>query len=57
MKNYRTMLNETVAFVQKQIAEGKTRAEIKTNGLTEKYKSFGGQARWIEAIHRDAAKK
>lgn len=57
LKNYHTMLNETVAFVQKQIAEGKTLTEIKTNGLPEKYKNFGGQARWIEAIHRDAAKK
>lgn len=42
MKNYHAMLNETVAFVQKQIVEGKTLAEIKTNGLPEKYKSFGG---------------
>jgi len=57
LKNYHAMLNETVALVQKQIAEGKTLAEIKTNGLPEKYKSFGGQARWIEAIHRDASKK
>ena len=57
LKNYHAMLNETVALVQKQIAEGKTLAEIKTNGLPEKYKIFGGQARWIEAIHRDATKK
>lgn len=57
LKNYHAMLNETVALVQKQIAEGKTLVEIKTNGLPEKYKSFGGSARWIEAIHRDAAKK
>jgi cyclase len=57
LKNYHAMLNETVAFVQKQIADGKTLAEIKTNGLPEKYKIFGNPARWIEAIHRDAPKK
>ena len=57
LKNYHAMLNETAALVQKQIAEGKALAEIKTNGLPEKYKNFGGQARWIEAIHRDATKK
>lgn len=61
MKNYHTMLNETVAFVQKQITEGKTLAEIKTNGFPEKYKNFGSgpasAGRWIEAIHRDASKK
>src|SRR6185369_10201688 len=32
LKNYHGMLNETVALVQKQIAEGKTLEEIKTNG-------------------------
>jgi glyoxylase-like metal-dependent hydrolase (beta-lactamase superfamily II) len=57
LKNYHAMLNETVAFVQKQIADGKTLAEIKTNGLPEKYKGIGGQARWIEAIHRNTEKK
>jgi len=61
LKNYHAMLNETVAFVQKQIGEGKTLAEIKTNGLPEKYKGFGGgfinAGRWIEAIHRGTPTK
>jgi len=57
LKNYHAMLKDTVTIVEKQIAEGKTLAEIKTNGLPEKYKSYGGQARWIEAIHRDSTKK
>jgi cyclase len=57
LKNYQAALNETVALVQKQIADGKTLAEIKSNGLPEKYKILGGAARWIEAIHREATKK
>jgi glyoxylase-like metal-dependent hydrolase (beta-lactamase superfamily II) len=61
LKNYLAMLTETTGFVKKQIAEGKTLDEIKTIGLPEKYKSFGGgfinTGRWIEAIYRDAPKK
>ena len=54
MKKYHAMLNETVAFVQKQIAEGKSLEEIKSAGLPEKYKSYGNAGRWIDAIHREA---
>src|SRR5262245_40862643 len=61
LKNYHTMLKETSEFVKKQIAEGKTLADIKTNGLPEKYKGFGGgfisANRWIDAIHRGASQK
>lgn len=61
LKNYHAMLTETTDFVKKEIAEGKTLPEIKTNGLPEKYKGFGGgfinTGRWIEAIYRDAPKK
>jgi hypothetical protein len=57
MKKYHTMLNETVAFVQKQIADGKSLEDIKTAGLPEKYKGYGNAGRWIEAIHREAPKK
>lgn len=57
MKNYHAMLLDTLAIVQKQITAGKTLEEIKTNGLPEKYKNFGGQARWIESIYRDTTKK
>jgi cyclase len=61
LKNYYAMLNETMDIVKKQIVAGKTLDEIKTNGLPEKYKSFGvgfiNTGRWIEAIYRDAAKK
>ena len=57
MKTYLAMLNDTVEIVQKQIAEGKTLAEIKANGLPEKYKGIGGQARWIDAIYSGAEKK
>jgi len=57
LKKYHAMLNETVAFVQKQIADGKTLEDIKAAGLPEKYKSFGNPGRWIEAIHREATKK
>jgi len=56
MKNYHAMLKETVALVQKEIADGKTLEEAKTAGLPEKYKGYGGQARWIEAVYRDAKK-
>ena len=61
LKNYHAMLLETTDFVRKQIAEGKPLADIKSKGLPEKYKSFGGgfinADRWIEAIHREATKK
>ena len=61
LKNYHTMLLETTDLVKKQIAEGKSLADIKSKGLPEKYKSFGGAFinadRWIEAIHREATKK
>jgi len=61
LKNYHAMLTDTISHVQKQIAEGKTLAEIKTNGLPEKYKGYGGgfinAGRWIEAIHRGTPKK
>jgi glyoxylase-like metal-dependent hydrolase (beta-lactamase superfamily II) len=61
LKNYHVMLTETTGFVKKQIAEGKSLDQIKTNGLPEKYKSFGGgfvnAGRWIDAIYRDATRK
>ena len=61
LKNYHAMLNDTIGYVQKQIAEGKSLEAIKTNGLPEKYKGYGGgfinASRWIEAIHRGTVKK
>jgi glyoxylase-like metal-dependent hydrolase (beta-lactamase superfamily II) len=61
LKSYHEMLIETSSHVKTQIADGKTLPEIKTNGLPEKYKNFGGgfinTDRWIEAIYRDAPKK
>jgi len=57
LKTFHTMLTETTEFVKKQISEGKTLAEIKTNGLPEKYKTYGNPNRWIDAIQRSASQK
>jgi cyclase len=61
LKNYHAILVETIDLVRKQIADGKSLEEIKAAGLPEKYQNLGkgfiSANRWIEAIHRDTAKK
>jgi hypothetical protein len=61
LKNYRDALAETVEFVKQSMAAGKTLAQIKADGLPEKWNSMGGgfmnSSRWIETIYNDAMKK
>lgn len=61
LKNYHTILVETIKLVREQIAAGKSLDEIKAAGLPEKYQNLGkgfiSANRWIEAIHRSTTKK
>jgi len=61
LKSFHEMLVETTGLVKKAIDDGKTLDQIKTAGLPEKWKGYGGgfvnAGRWIEAIHREATKK
>jgi len=61
LKEFHTMLVETVGIVIKSIAAGKSQEEIKTAGLPEKWESFGtgfiNTGRWIETIYSSATKK
>jgi len=56
MKEFHEMLVETTGIVEKEIAAGKTLAEIQAAGLPEKCKSWEAPtestARWIEIIYR-----
>lgn len=56
LKTYHRMLTTTTDIVRRQIAAGKTVEEIKTAGLPEEWKTWGGgfinQNRWLETIHR-----
>jgi glyoxylase-like metal-dependent hydrolase (beta-lactamase superfamily II) len=60
LKNYHSILVDTIQLVRKQISEGKSLDEVKAAGLPEKYKNLGtgfSANRWIEAIHRGTPKK
>ena len=60
LKKYRDLLVETSDFVKKSIAAGKTLAQLKADGLPEKWKGVGGDpastTHWIEAIYCDTTK-
>ncbi|HEX8161619.1 MAG TPA: MBL fold metallo-hydrolase [Pyrinomonadaceae bacterium] len=56
LKSYHRMLVATTDIVRKQIAAGKTLAEIKAAGLPDEWKTWGSgfikTDRWIETVHR-----
>jgi len=58
LKNYRTVLVETVDLVRRGMAGGRTLDQLKADGLPEQYASFGtgfiNTDRWIETIYNDA---
>lgn len=61
LKTFHTMLVETTGLVKKDIAAGKSLADLKAAGLPEKFKDYGNgfmkTDRWIETIYNSAAKK
>ena len=61
LRKYRDVLSETVEFVKQSMAAGKTLAQIKADGLPDKWNSLGGgfvnSSRWIETIYNDTTKK
>ncbi|MFQ5606008.1 MAG: MBL fold metallo-hydrolase [bacterium] len=56
LKAFHRMLVETTEIVKERMDEGTSLAEIKANGLPEKWKSYDWRFistdRWIETIHR-----
>ena len=61
LKTFHAMLVETTGLVKKDIAAGKSLADLKAAGLPEKFKEFGTgfikTDRWIETIYNSATKK
>jgi len=57
---YDDMLSNTISFVQQQVAEGKSLAEIQLAGLPTKWAVWGGgfvtEKLWIKAIYQSLAK-
>jgi hypothetical protein len=55
------MLVDTSAFVEKQLAAGKTLQQVKDEGLPQRWKSWDQplipQARWIEILYRGLSPK
>ncbi len=56
LKEFREMLVATSAYMEKQIAAGKTLSQVKAEGLPADWKSWNkppmGEARWIEILYR-----
>ena len=61
LKNYHSMLTDTVKIVQDGMKAGRSLDELKKAGLPEKYKAAGSgfikTDFWIETIHRSYSKK
>ncbi|HKY29430.1 MAG TPA: MBL fold metallo-hydrolase [Pyrinomonadaceae bacterium] len=61
LKLYHQMLVETTDFVRKKMADGKSVADIKSEGVPDKWKEWGtGFIKtdvWLETIHRSLSKK
>lgn len=61
LRAYHQMLLETTSHVKKAMADGKSLADVKAEGLPEKWKSFGGgfinTDRYIETIFKESSKK
>ena len=61
LKTFHGMLVETTGLVKKDIAAGKSLADLKAAGLPEKFKDYGNgfmkTDRWIETIYNSAQKK
>jgi len=60
VKTYHRMLVETTDLVRKKIAEGRTLDQIKAEGISDPWKSWGEgfikTDRWLETIHRSMSK-
>ncbi|HEY8750202.1 MAG TPA: MBL fold metallo-hydrolase [Tepidisphaeraceae bacterium] len=61
LKKFREMLVATSAFMDKQIAAGKTLAQVKSEGLPAEWKSWDqppmGQTKWIEILYHGLSPK
>jgi len=61
LKTFHAMLVETTGLVKKDIAAGKSLADLKAAGLPEKFKDYGNgfikTELWIETIYNSAQKK
>ena len=61
LKRFHEMLVDTSAFVEKQIAAGKTLEQVKDEGLPERWKGWDHplipRARWIEILYRGLSLK
>ena len=61
LKAFRDMLVETTGVVKKAIAAGKSLEQVKTEGLPEKWKSWGtgfiNTSRWLEICFNSLSKK
>ena len=56
LRAYHQMLQETTAIIRGRMRQGRTLAQIKAEGLPEKWKTWGAgfvnTERWIETVHR-----
>lgn len=58
LKRFRDFVAESIAVVQKDIADGKALDQIKGNpDFLEKYKQWRNGGRWLEAVYRSLAAK
>ncbi|MEY8206010.1 MAG: hypothetical protein RPR40_13185, partial [Bermanella sp.] len=60
LNTYYDMLSSTIRYVQQQVAEGKSLAEIQLAGLPTKWAVWGGgfvtEKLWIKAVYQSLAK-
>jgi hypothetical protein len=53
LKKFRAFVAESIAVVQKDIADGKTLDQAKTDpDFLEKYKQWRNGGRWLEAVYK-----
>lgn len=61
LEKFRDMLVETAALVKKAVADGKSLADVKAAGVSEKYKDWGtgfiNTSRWLEIAFNSLSKK
>ena len=61
MKQFRAMLAGTSAFMEKQIAAGKTLQQVKAEGMPAEWKSWDkppmGEGRWVEILYNGLSGK
>jgi len=58
LKTFRAFVAESIAVVQKDIADGKTLDQVKADpDFLEKYQQWRNGGRWLEAVYRSLAAK